>query len=122
MNDSPLKAFVFASIKFSRLQASQQTANRYGLARSGRKVLDELPADLASAPVQEPDDCRSTQQREVLMGFIREYSSDPDCRELIVRTAVNGECITTVAEQMGVNPSTARSVLKRFRKFLGIGD
>ena len=123
MNNSQLAAMVFATLKFSRLRASHQAATRFGLASGGRRVLDELPSDLASAaPTTDVDDSQLVRQREIVQGQIREFTSNPVYWELIERRLFGGESIGVIAEDLQLLPPTARSTVARASRYLGLTE
>lgn len=123
MSNSPLTAIVFASITFARLRARYQAGTRFGLASNGRHVLDAYPDDLvavAEPPSEETDSPRPSRRREIVEGHIREFTSNPVNIELIRRALFNGECVSSLANELGLNSSSARCTVHRAKKYLGI--
>jgi len=123
MSNSPLTAIVFASIKFARLRARYQAATRFGLASNARHVIDEYPDDLvavADPPTEEADSPCSSRRSEIVEAYICEFTSNLVNRELIRRALFNGESVSSLANELGINQATARSAMHRAKKFLGI--
>ena len=123
MRDSPLKAIVFASLKFARRRTDRQLASHFGLASGERHVLDEFPSDLAKSDRHVACDERPhRRQREIVEAQIREFTSNPTYRELIDRVLFQGELVTHAAEKLRLNPSTARGVMMKVQQYLGLSS
>lgn len=123
MSTAKLDTIVLGTIKYSWKQLSRERKTRFGLASVNRNVLDEFPHDIPdSAPeeTQEVADSDYSRMRAIVQGQIREIVSKPEYIELIERRLLNGECLTSVADHLGINRQTARSQVWHAKNALGL--
>ena len=121
-NSKSLSANVFGTLKRARLQAGRQRSTHYGLSNAGRKVQTEFLADIAAPDTTDAvaDDVERARRREIVADHIREFSAVPKAIKLIERRLFLGECIATVADELGLNQASARCLVARAKRYLGL--
>jgi hypothetical protein len=94
---------------------------RFGLARAGRTIDSKIGlCEIAEqrSPEDEEDWARS--RRDVLLGFIRDFTKSEHHHELIRVRILTGASFPTLARRFGVTEVSARTLMSRFYKYLGV--
>lgn len=123
MSSDALRRIVFGFIKHARQHARRQTTSRFGLMAAGRKVATELPANLpdrGSHSDRERENNLRQWRRLIVMLQLQDFTTVPEYRELLQRRLFDGERIATIAADLKISAPTARSVVMRALRYLGL--
>lgn len=116
-----LQRIVSGEFKHARQQKRRDRANRLGLRRKNFRVVDEFPDDLGARVESAEDDDAKVKKLSPLDGLkqkLLELAKRQEYLELLNRVLLNGDQIGVVADELGINCSTARSILARAKRVL----
>lgn len=114
---TPLDAVVYGEIKHAKRRAYRERMSRGGLANKQRKVMESFPEEqvMVLPPAEDefsPDDLR--QAPELLNELVCESTDNERYREFVRRAYQTQQTQTSIANDLGINPNTARNFLCRF--------
>lgn len=119
-----VKRLILGQKRIATKRLRDDRVTRFRLRAKNRKVLDEFPPNLAylHTPVTDLIAVETQQKdRRVLDEYIRAYSTGSADRKVVLRRRyLFGEPIITIASEEDVRYSSARSIINRFERFLGI--
>jgi len=119
-----VKRLILGQKKICAIHLRDDRVTRFGFRNNDRKVLDEFPGDVPCPRLDASDldaERRNHSRTRVMHGYIREYANGEAERVAIVqRRFLFGQPITMIASEEDVKYSSARSIVNRFERFLGI--
>ncbi|MEZ6033201.1 MAG: hypothetical protein R3C17_08925 [Planctomycetaceae bacterium] len=122
MTSRNLAQIVNGEIKHARQQERREQYNPLRLNGKNRRVINAFPEDLVAPPATpEPDEIplfTQPSKLELLREQIFELAKRPAYLQLLSSVLLKGKPIKAVAQAMGINYSTARTVVARTRRML----
>ena len=106
-------------LKYSILETYRRQQTRQGLASIKRVVEDIDPNDIPNPEDdEEPELTDVDRKRQIVDGFIREFTTDVKKQRLIWKHLIFGQRLEPLSTRLGFHYPTARSIVSRFKKFL----
>ena len=121
--EDPVLVRMFSAAKKNAIRENERQRNsHHGLANDRRVVLEEFPDNVPSADdvVEISDPFERLRQWNIIIGHVREVTPSEDAFQLVWRHLYEEEKIKPLAQELTINYSTARSIICRAKKHLGI--
>lgn len=107
------------TITFERLQERSTRQRSCGF---GTKRRADVELDLLAGPCLPTFEDREERdwRMSIVFGYLNEFADDSRYRELLERRLLHDEPLGELAAELGIDPSTARGKVRRFKQFVEI--